>query len=130
MKQFNLEEYLANPTRKVVTREEVDVEIISTKGHEPYPIVGYFGNNQIPLSWCSNGHFLQDTQMTHPSDLFFADEEPTVDLPKWHCAKADTKLPSEAVIIYDIDPEPRLGKVMINDGRYILVKELEELPEE
>lgn len=132
MKPFNLEEYAVYPTRKVVTRENIIVEIIETNGREPFPVVGYIGNDQIPLSWCSNGRFQKDTQTIHANDLFFADEEDesTRWLPSWRRAKAGTKLPSEAVIIYDIDPEPRLGKVMVNDGRYMLVKELEELPEE
>ena len=132
MKQFNIEEYLADPERKVVTRCGKDVEIISTKGRKQYPIIGYVDNNPLPTSWCGDGRFMKDKEKTNSFDLFFADEEeePITDLPKWHRAKAGRKLPSEAIIIYDIDPEPRLGKVMVNDGRYMLVKELEELPEE
>jgi hypothetical protein len=131
MEQFNLEEYLANPKRKVVTRKGKEVEIISINGREQFPIIGYVDDNQTPSSWSSNGHYVNDGTTT-TYDLFFADEEeePIRWMPSWRRAKAGTKLHSEAVIIYDIDPEPRLGKVMVNDGRYMLVKELEELPEE
>ena len=129
MKQFNLEEYLANPERKVVTRDGAAIVIIKTDGREPFPVVGYIGDAQTPSSWCSNGHYLKYSKI-NSQDLFFTDEESSKESPKWHSAKAGTKLPSEAVIIYDIDPEPRLGKIMVNDGRYMLVKELEELPEE
>lgn len=130
MKQFDLKEYLANPERKVVTREGAVVKIITTGGQESYHVIGYIDDIEGTFSWCSDGRFLKDTQTPYLYDLFFADNEPTVDLPKWRRAKAGRKLPSEAVIIYDIDPEPRLGKVMVNDGRYMLIEELEELPEE
>ena len=40
MKPFNLEEYLANPTRKIVTRDGKDVRIICTDRRDLYlPIV-------------------------------------------------------------------------------------------
>jgi hypothetical protein len=39
MKQFNLEEYLANPSRKVVTREGRSARIICTDAKEGYPVV-------------------------------------------------------------------------------------------
>lgn len=41
MKEFSLEEYLKNPDRKVVTREESKVRIICTdrKNHDSQPII-------------------------------------------------------------------------------------------
>lgn len=126
MKQFDLKEYLANPERKVVTRGGEPVEILGIAQNKEVPVIGYIEDEKFPSTWYADGRrwFSGDISAL---DLFFADEE---ELPKWHRAKAGAKLPSEAVIIYDIDPEPRLGKVMVNDGRYMLVKELEELPEE
>lgn len=125
MKQFDLKEYLANPERKVVTREGIVVKIITTGGGVSYPVIGNIGNIHGAFAWSSDGRFMGTSKT--PNDLFFADEEESL---KWHRAKAGTRLISEAIIIYDIDPEPRLGKVMVNDGRYMLVRELEELPEE
>ena len=40
MKQFNLEEYLANPSKKIVTREGKDARIICTDREDSiYPII-------------------------------------------------------------------------------------------
>lgn len=39
MKQFNLEEYLKNPNRKVVTRDGRDVKILCTDRNDEYSIV-------------------------------------------------------------------------------------------
>lgn len=39
MKQFNLEEYLKNPSRKVVTRDGRNARIICTDAKGKYPIV-------------------------------------------------------------------------------------------
>lgn len=45
MKQFNLEEYLANPSRKVVTRDGRNVRIVCTdRKHSRYPIVALVEN--------------------------------------------------------------------------------------
>ena len=75
MKPFNLEEYLANPERKVVTRCGKEVEIISAKGRKQFPIIGYVDNNQLPTSWCGDGRFMKDKEKINSFDLFFADEE-------------------------------------------------------
>ena len=50
---------------------------------------------------------------------------------EWKRMKAGKSFPSEAVVLYDHDPDPRLSRVAIYDGWYILVKELvEKLPKE
>lgn len=42
MKPFSLEEYLANPTRKVVTRDGRDVRIVCTDVmSQNFPVVGF-----------------------------------------------------------------------------------------
>lgn len=132
MKQFNLKEYLANPERrKVVTRSGRPVEILGIALNKKLPVIGYIADDKYPSVWYANGR-RRSGVITSENDLFFVDEkeEPIRWWPRWYRAKACTKLPGEAVIIYDIDPEPRLGKVMVSDGRYMLVKELEELSEE
>jgi len=75
MKEFDLKEYLANPEMKVVTRGGAVVEISTTDGREPYPIVGYIGDGNMPVCWHGDGVFLDDGRILHPNDLFFADKE-------------------------------------------------------
>ena len=42
----------------------------------------------------------------------------------WRRMRAGTSFPSEAIVYYDHDPDPRLSRAAIYDGWYILVKEL------
>lgn len=71
MKPFNLKEYLANPSRKVVTRDGKNVRIICTDFDNPnYPVVGEIEGNKWPLSFATNGMSIKKKQLY--SDLFFA----------------------------------------------------------
>ena len=47
MKQFNLDEYIANPLRKVVTRLGRTARIICTDANMKYPIVALINHNGI-----------------------------------------------------------------------------------
>ena len=50
---------------------------------------------------------------------------------KWKRMKAGLHFPSEAVVIYDHDPDPRLSRCSIYDGWYIPVRDLiEAIPKE
>jgi len=40
---------------RVTTRDGRKVEIISTKGREPHPVVGYVGCGRGTLQWCADG---------------------------------------------------------------------------
>ena len=79
MEQFSLEKYLANPSRKVVTREGCPVRILCTdKKSYNEQIVGLImGNNGMEFisTWTQQGKsfFNSDT----PNDLFFATEKHT-----------------------------------------------------
>ena len=76
MKQFNLDEYLKNPNRKVITRDGHDVRIVCTdcKNYE-YPIVA--------LVTCDDDEFVVNctkegkchTSNKYKYDLFFAPEK-------------------------------------------------------
>ena len=74
MEQFSLEKYLANPSRKVVTREGCPVRILCTdKKSYNEQIVGLImGDNGMEFisTWTQQGKsfFNSDT----PNDLFFA----------------------------------------------------------
>ena len=78
MKQFNLEEYLKNPSRKVVTRGGYPATIVSTTFHqENYPVVAEVCfssyDKKQSYSFTANGSFLNLAE--DPRDLFFAPEK-------------------------------------------------------
>ena len=77
MKPFNLEEYLANPTKKVVTRDGRNVRIICTdrKGTD-FPIVGLVTTRDYKtediIAYTKDGEYLKGASSY---DLFFAPEK-------------------------------------------------------
>lgn len=78
MKQFSLEEYLKNPSRKVVTREGNPVKILSTNYNSSYyPIIAeiYYNNCGTPKSngFTKNGEKIGTIETT--DDLFFKTEK-------------------------------------------------------
>lgn len=77
MKQFNLEEYLKNPSRKVVTRDGSKVRIICTNKKGDCPIVALIttldGVAEETVIYKENGKFFGDTSYKY--DLFFAPEK-------------------------------------------------------
>ena len=78
MKQFNLEEYLKNPSRKVVTRDGRDVRIICTDrvSKKGYPLVALVMNDGHELVHTYNMYGQFHTGDTnHDLDLFFAPEK-------------------------------------------------------
>ena len=71
MKQFNLAEYLANPERKVITRDGRKVRIICTDFDNPdYPVIAEIKGDKWPLSSAINGESIKGRQLS--CDLFFA----------------------------------------------------------
>ena len=71
MKQFNLQEYLKNPERKVITRDGRKVRIICTDFDNPdFPVVGEIQGNKWPLSFATNGEAIKGRPLA--CDLFFA----------------------------------------------------------
>ena len=87
MEQFSLEKYLANPSRKVVTRDGCPVRILCTdKKSYNEQIVGLImGDNGMEFSstWTQQGKSFFNSET--PNDLFFAPEkhEGWVNLYKW-----------------------------------------------
>ena len=76
MKPFNLEEYLKNPKRKVVTRDGRNVRIVCTDvKSESYPVLALVdnGDEEICNSYTKEGRFRTDNEV--PRDLFFAPEK-------------------------------------------------------
>ena len=75
MKPFNLEEYLKNPKRKVVTRNGRSARIICTDAKGNYPIVVLIeeGGYDNALSYTKDGKLYVGE--TNDYDLFFAPEK-------------------------------------------------------
>ena len=72
MKQFNLQEYLANPSQKVITRNNKEVRIICTDAKNDFPIIALISidDKETLMDYNNNGELSPD-EMTD-FDLFFA----------------------------------------------------------
>ena len=76
MKQFNLDEYLKNPDRHIVTRKGIDAKIICTDGsNKTYPIFALIQNEEGKdvLSFTNEGMNTEGYESSF--DLFFAPEK-------------------------------------------------------
>lgn len=78
MKQFNLEEYLKNPSRKVVTGDGRNARIICTDAKGDFPIVALMetpdGSIEFPHKFKNNGHSLYCDE-DYYLNLFFVQEK-------------------------------------------------------
>ena len=74
MKQFDLEEYLKNPKRKVVTRDGESVRIMCTDYYGKKPIIAKIGECEYSYPFYEDGKFLSYGEPSH-LDLFFAPEK-------------------------------------------------------
>lgn len=76
MKQFNLDEYLKNPNRKIITRDGHDVRIVCTdcKNYE-YPIVALvtYNDDEFVVNCTKKGKC--HTPNKYKYDLFFVPEK-------------------------------------------------------
>ncbi len=73
MKEFNLNEYLKNPSQKVITKDGKAVRIICTDYKSDYPIIGLLSlddKSETTVYYKKNGRWLEDGQ--NYWDLFFA----------------------------------------------------------
>ena len=76
MKPFNLEEYLKNPQKKVITREGLSARIICTgrKGYNTKPIIALVtipNGTEVLKSYWEDGVNTRGCE-GNPDDLFFA----------------------------------------------------------
>ena len=76
MKQFNLEEYLANPSMKVVTRDGRKTRILCTDAKGDYPIVALVeeDDGEYSVSCTKDGRYYLN-EINDKNDLFFAPEK-------------------------------------------------------
>lgn len=79
MRPFNLEEYLANPLRKVVTRDGSQARIICTNAKGGYPLVALI-TSKLGSAEAETFVLYNDKgrigRLDNEFDLFFADEIP------------------------------------------------------
>ena len=78
MKPFNLEEYLADPSRKVVTRDGIPAKILYTDARGEYPVIALVEHYQetldVTFSFTKDGKWCTDGTNSN-KDLFFAPEK-------------------------------------------------------
>ena len=75
MKPFNLEEYLKNPNRKIVTRVGNPVRILAIDLEDKdFPIAAAI-DNRYPLSYTSRGTRNYELRHDDKNDLFFDSEK-------------------------------------------------------
>lgn len=78
MKQFNLEEYLKNPSRKVVTGDGRNARIVCTDvKDDDYPILVLVeqpenSNHEDVYSYTKDGHYYTADSLPCENNLFFA----------------------------------------------------------
>ena len=74
MKQFNLEEYLKNPSRKVITRTGIPVKIHCTNFATCKPVIAEISGRGYSQSFTKEGRYFGDTDDSGEV-LFFAPEK-------------------------------------------------------
>ena len=73
MKPFSLEEYLANPSREVITRGGSPVKIHCTNYHDEKPIIAEIEGSGQSISYNKDGSYFSDGESVR--DLFFASKK-------------------------------------------------------
>ena len=74
MKQFNIDEYLKNPSRKVVTRDGLPVKIHCTNFVTCKPVIAEIDGRGYSQSFTKEGRYFGDTDDSSEV-LFFAPEK-------------------------------------------------------
>ena len=110
MKQFNLDEYLKNPLKKVVTRDGRDVRIICTDYYGEKPIIARIEESEYSYSFCEDGRFFTYGEPSD-CDLFFAPEKHGgwMNLYKW----GKTRYPGK--LVYPTKEEAKHTAVLNKD---------------
>ena len=108
MKQFNLDEYLKNPSKKVVTRDGRNVKIHCTNFTRAHNIIAQVEGNDFSASYHKDGIFTHEEESN--CDLFFVTEkhEGWINIYKarGYCYGGSVIYPTEAAAKTAADPEP------------------------
>lgn len=79
MKKFSLDEYLKNPSRKIVTRDGHNARIISTDRKSPtgdnIVVLLDYGSEELSTTYNNNGETAFSSPFQSKGDLFFAPEK-------------------------------------------------------
>ena len=73
MRQFNLEEYLKNPSRKIVTRDGRNATIHCTNHRGNFPIIAEIEGMDFSIEFTNEGEYNYGGSSIY--DLFFAPEK-------------------------------------------------------
>ena len=90
MEQFSLEKYLANPSRKVVTRDGCPVRILCTNRiscHKDIIGLVMINGSEYLFTWTQQGKISPNSDT--PNDLFFAPEKHEGWVNLYKCANKD-----------------------------------------
>ena len=108
MKQFNLEEYLKNPSKKVITRDGRSARIICTNYTKAQHIIAQIEGNDYSISCHKDGIFINGFESN--CDLFFATErkEGWINIYKarGYCYGGSVIYPTEVAAKAAADPDP------------------------
>lgn len=74
MKPFNLDEYLANPTKRLITRDGRKVTIHCTNYNSNFPIIAEIEGRKFSEAFDKNGYYNNDKEESR-NDLFFVTEK-------------------------------------------------------
>ena len=111
MKQFDLDEYLKNPSRKVVTRDGRKARILCTDAKGDFPIVALVEENdgEYSVSCTKDGRYYLN-EIDDKNDLFFAPEkhEGWVNIyrARGYCYGGSVIYPTEVAAKAAADPDP------------------------
>ena len=108
MKQFSLEEYLANPSKKVVTRDGRSVKIHCTNYIGAQKIIAQVEGKDYSSAFSNDGRFIVGDESS--CDLFFAPEkhEGWVNIyrARGYCYGGSVIYPTEVAAKAAADPDP------------------------
>ena len=113
MKHFNLQEYLKNPDRHIVTRKGIDAKIICTDGsNKTYPIFALIqnGEGKDVLSFTNEGINTEGYESSF--DLFFATEKKS----GWiNLYKSENKVMLDSRNLYDSEKSAKDNIIYTDD---------------
>ena len=108
MEQFNLEEYLKNPSKKVVTRDGRSVKIHCTNYIGAQKIIAQVEGKDYSSAFSNDGRFIVGDESS--CDLFFAPEkhEGWVNIyrARGYCYGGSVIYPTEVAAKAAADPDP------------------------
>ena len=105
MKQFSVEEYLKNPSKKVVTRDGRNVKIHCTNCASTQPVVAEIEGEKYSVHFDKDGRYLLHPSICSVNDLFFASEKKIGWINVWEGMRSEDRYCSN--IIYASEEEAK-----------------------